>query len=118
MKIWLDAHLSPRVAAWIEQAVDGVEMTVAIQADSELRSLRDVEIFQRAREARAVVMTKDRDFVDMLERLGPPPQVIWLTCGNTSNDSLQELLASALPRALDLLTRDEPLVEITDTEGA
>jgi hypothetical protein len=30
-------------------------------------------------------MTKDRDFVEMLQRLGPPPKVAWVTCGNTSN---------------------------------
>jgi predicted nuclease of predicted toxin-antitoxin system len=37
-------------------------------------------------------MTKDSDFVDLVERLGPPPQIIWLTCGNTSNLRLREIL--------------------------
>ena len=96
MKIWLDAQLSPRVAAWMEGTIEGVQTVVAIQADPKRRSWRDTEIFHGAREAQAVVMTKDRDFVDVLERLGPPPQVIWLTCGNTSNASLQRLLAVAL----------------------
>jgi predicted nuclease of predicted toxin-antitoxin system len=117
VKIWLDAQLSPRVAAWIEGAIGGLEAVVAVQADPERRCWLDSEIFEGAREAQAVVMTKDRDFVDLLERLGPPPQVIWLTCGNTSNDSLQRLLAVALPAALRLLESGEPLVEITDLEG-
>jgi predicted nuclease of predicted toxin-antitoxin system len=37
-------------------------------------------------------MTKDSDFVALLDRFGPPPQVIWITCGNTSNARLKEIL--------------------------
>jgi predicted nuclease of predicted toxin-antitoxin system len=57
-------------------------------------------------------MTKDSDFVDLVERLGAPPQIIWLTCGNTSNDRLREILSSTLAEALDLLSSGEKLVEI------
>jgi predicted nuclease of predicted toxin-antitoxin system len=46
-----------------------------------------------------IMLTKDADFPEMVERLGPPAQVIWLTCGNTSNSALRVLLANALPRA-------------------
>jgi predicted nuclease of predicted toxin-antitoxin system len=67
-----------------------------------------------AREADAVVLTKDRDFVDLLERLGPPPRVLWLTCGNTSNSRLFSILQDAWPRAVALLGLDEPLVEVSD----
>jgi predicted nuclease of predicted toxin-antitoxin system len=57
-------------------------------------------------------MTKDSDFVMLLEELGPPPQNIWLTCGNTSNARLRQILANALPQALMLLESGEALVEI------
>ncbi|MDF5718318.1 MAG: DUF5615 family PIN-like protein [Rhizonema sp. NSF051] len=30
------------------------------------------------------MITKDSDFVDLVDRLGTPPQIIWLTCGDTS----------------------------------
>jgi len=63
-----------------------------------------------------MVMTKDRDFVDLLERLGPPPQVVWITCGNTSNRTMRAILSKALPEALSLLRAGEPLVEISDSE--
>ena len=66
------------------------------------------------REAGAVVLTKDTDFSLLLERLGPPPQVLWVTCGNTSNAHLRGVLAATLPNALELLEAGEPLVEITD----
>jgi len=60
----------------------------------------------------AVVLTKDRDFDELLERRGPPPHVIWVTAGNTSSARMRELLGSVLAQALDLVTRGEPLVEL------
>lgn len=50
-----------------------------------LRNARDRDIFFEARTADAVVITKDADFISLLRQLGPPPRVIWLRCGNTSN---------------------------------
>ena len=58
-------------------------------------------------------MTKDSDFVDLVDHLGEPPQIIWLTCGNTSNAQLREILTSVLPEALELLRSGEKLVEIS-----
>jgi predicted nuclease of predicted toxin-antitoxin system len=51
--------------------------------------------------------------VDLVERLEAPPQIIWLTCGNTSNARLREILSSNLPDALELLKSGEKLVEIS-----
>jgi predicted nuclease of predicted toxin-antitoxin system len=38
--------------------------------------------------------------------------VIWLTCGNTTNARLREILAQALPQAIKLLEAGEAIVEI------
>lgn len=92
MKIWLDAQLSPAIATWMEGAFE-IDTVLAVQLDPE-----------------------DRDFVDLLERLGPPPPVIWITCGNTSNRSMRRILSEALPRALQLVREGEPLVEISDLD--
>ncbi|WP_375341208.1 hypothetical protein [Plectonema radiosum] len=32
----------------------------------------------------------------MVDRLSAPPQIIWLTCGNTSNARLREILGETL----------------------
>ena len=45
-----------------------------------------------AREAGAIVMTKDGDFIELLAQHGSPPQVVWVTCGNTSNERLRRLV--------------------------
>lgn len=59
-------------------------------------------------------MTKDSDFIELLQRHGPPPQIIWLRCGNTTNARLKQLLTQALPDVVPMLGSGEPLVEIGD----
>ena len=109
MKIWVDAQMSPTIATWISSNYD---VTAVATRDLGLRDAKDKEIFEAAREEKAVVMTKDSDFVLLLDKLGPPPQIIWVTCGNTSNARLKEILTNTLPKALDLLSLGEKLVEI------
>jgi predicted nuclease of predicted toxin-antitoxin system len=107
----IDAQLSPYLAEWLSSEF-GVEARPV--RDLGLRDARDREIFLAAREADATVMTKDSDFVLLLDQLGPPPQVLWLTIGNTSNAHLKEVLSRSFASARELLLRGEALVEITD----
>jgi len=111
--IWIDAQLSPLLAPWMSATFQ-----VEARAVNELgmRDATDSEIFAAAGRAGAVVMTKDRDFVDLVERLGAPPQVLWVTCGNTSNARLKSVLSVGVPGAIRLLEQGEPVVEITDEQ--
>lgn len=109
MTVWLDAHLSPAIAPWMASTFG---VTVVPVRDLGLRDALDPPIFDAARAAGAVVMTKDADFPEMVGRLGTPPQVLWVRCGNTSNAALRALLSSELPAALVRLTAGEPVVEI------
>jgi len=111
VRLWLDAQLSPRLARWIG---DEFDIEASPLRDLGLRDARDREIFQAARLADAIVLTKDADFVRLLRDLGPPPRVIWLCCGNTFEARLQTFLLATLPRVLALLNSGESLVEITD----
>lgn len=63
-------------------------------------------------------MTKDRDFVERLDRLGPPPQVLLISAGNTSNARMRAVLTAAFETGLALLQAGEPLVEISDAVTA
>lgn len=110
MTIWIDAQLSPQIARWISTHF---ELSAVAVIDLGLRDAEDLEIFTAAKEARCVVMTKDQDFITLLQRFGPPPQVIWLTCGNTSNRSLKVILEESLRDAVKLLETGESIVEIT-----
>jgi predicted nuclease of predicted toxin-antitoxin system len=108
--LWIDAQLSPALARWISETFGVVAHAMR---DLGLREAKDVVIFHAAREAGAVVMSKDSDFVLLLERFGPPPQVLWVTCGNTSNARMREILLKGFPEARARLEQGEPLVEIS-----
>lgn len=110
MVVWIDAQLAPSLAVWLRETFDVTALAVR---DLQLRDAEDPVIFQAARDASAVVLTKDADFVTLVGRHGPPPQIVWLTCGNTSNRALRELLTTAWPRVVALLQAGEPLVEIS-----
>ena len=109
--IWVDAQLSPALAPWLAQEFGVESFSVRFLG---LVLAKDREIFQAARAAKVVVLTKDSDFPLWLERQGPPPQVLWLRRGNTSNAYLKKLLLNTLPDALEMLKSGEPLVEIVD----
>ncbi|HRZ35635.1 MAG TPA: DUF5615 family PIN-like protein [Candidatus Paceibacterota bacterium] len=108
--IWIDVHLSPALAKWTAE-----EFGEAAQSMRDVGFLeaKDKDIFAAARQTNAIVMTKDADFAEMVDRLGPPPHVIWLTCGNTSNAALRLLLKNTLPKALQLIRQGNTLVEIS-----
>ncbi len=102
--LWLDAHLSPTLAAWL---TDNFDVQAFALRSLGLRDAEDLEIFNSAKAQSAILITKDSDFVDLVERLGPPPQIIWLTCGNTSNQRLREIFSAVLIDAISLLDSGE-----------
>ena len=83
---WLDAQLPPLLAGWINAQGWGLH-AVAVR-DVGMRDASDPVIFQAARDAGVVVMTKDRDFI----------------------------LSITLPRAMDHLRGGEPWVEIRPSQ--
>ena len=111
MRLWLDNQLPPALAPWM-RALLSVEC-IPIR-DLNLQRAADLAVFLAARDAQVVVMTKDGDFVNLLDQHGAPPQVIWVTCGNTSNARLRRLIEAAWPVMLPMLERGEALVELRD----
>ncbi|MGZ8243050.1 DUF5615 family PIN-like protein [Methylomagnum sp.] len=114
MIIWIDAQVSPIIAPWLSENFD-IEAKAVRELG--LRDASDMQIFEAAKRAGAAVFTKDSDFLEIQDRLGSPPQIIWVTCGNTSNARLKEILSIAMPQAIELLRRGEPVVEIGDIQS-
>lgn len=112
MKILIDAQLSPAIAAWINHTYEDIEAESVRSVG--LRDALDHEIFHQARQQDVVVMSKDNDFIRLIEEHGPPPQIIWITCGNTSNAKMREILSETLLKAKELLDGGEAIVEISD----
>ncbi len=109
MTVWLDNHLSPALAKWIAEEFG--ESCVQVR-DLGLARAADRAIFEAAKSAASVLITKDRDFAELVSRIGPPPAIILLSCGNTSNAYLRTILGAQLALALELIRAGEPLVEI------
>lgn len=109
MIVWIDAYLSPHLAPWLQSRFGVAAASVRFLG---LRDAKDREIVESAREAGAVVLTKDQDFVHLQERFGAPPQIVWLTCGNTSNTHLRQIFAEHFECVFELLRAGEVLVEI------
>jgi len=111
MKLWIEAQLSPAVAAWINRNFPDIEACSVSSLN--LTRAKDSEIFDKARTAGAVIMSKDADFVRLVRQKGMPPQIIWITVGNSSHKNLCAILRTALPKAKTLLEKGEPVVEIS-----
>jgi len=73
-----------------------------------MRDASDPEIYAEARAAGAVVMTKDQDFIRLLEVQGPPPQVLWLRLGNSSTMALKQVLSRPCRRQWSSCGKENP----------
>jgi predicted nuclease of predicted toxin-antitoxin system len=62
-------------------------------------------------------MSKDDDFIQLIEQRGTPPKLIWITCSNTSNAKMREILSTTLLKVIELLHSGETIVEISDKEN-
>ncbi|MEW6130937.1 MAG: DUF5615 family PIN-like protein [Acidobacteriota bacterium] len=109
MTIWVDAQLSPAIANWLRLRFG---ITAYALRDLGLRDSTGRQIFLEAKNSKALIITKDSDFLRLINELGSPPKVIWLTCGNTSNARLKEILEKHLETAIELLEGGEDLIEI------
>jgi predicted nuclease of predicted toxin-antitoxin system len=114
MKFWIDAQLPPQLARWLTE-------TFSVEAFSlrelGLRDAEDREIFEKAKAESAdniVIITKDRDFIELVYRFDSPPQILWVTCGNVTNRYLKILFTNTFINAVQLLEAGENIVEITD----
>lgn len=112
MKIWVDAQLSPVIALWINETF--TEISAVSVRSLGMVAASDKDIFIAARKESVVIMSKDADFVRLIQLHDVPPQLIWITCGNTSNSRMFEILKTALPKAKQLIQSDEKIVEISN----
>lgn len=68
-----------------------------------LREASDVAVYAFARDHGYVLMTKDKDFIDMHKRESVPPSILFVTVGNRRNATLFQELMQHLPAALKKL---------------
>ena len=106
---WIDENLPPALAQWFswQEGLRGEHLR-----QLGMQEMLDQEIYLRAREAAAVIVTKDDDFSNLVATLGPPPQIIWVQTGNLGTAALIELFNTRLDVLLSHLDAGAPLVAL------
>ncbi len=108
-EVWVDAQLPPALAVWLRE---NYSVRVFSLRELGLRDEDDAVIFNEAKKRGSILISKDCDFVEFVQRLGPPPQLIWVTCGNVTNANLKAIFSAVFKQALNLLAAGEAIVEI------
>ena len=109
MTFVVDAQLPPNLAPWLTEHFGFHAVTIKNEG---LRDARDIEIFETFRKTGFVILTKDEDFLDLVSRLGVPPQIMWVTVGNSTNRHLKSVFLSQFQEALRSIESGEPIVAI------
>ena len=109
MNFIVDAQLPPALARWL---ADRFGVDARHVRELGLRDADDRTIHRYAADSTSIVITKDSDFVELVHRHGVPPQVVWVTCGNTTNANLERIFDARFAVAMQLLADGEAIVEI------
>ena len=73
---------------------------------------KDKDIWDYALENGYIIITKDNDFLDLLEIKGFPPKVVLIKTGNNKSNILAELIIDAKSKIEDLVNNNYGLLEI------
>ena len=112
IRIWVDAQLSTIIAKWLR---DDFNFDASSVKALGLRDADDEVIFFSARKQQAIIITKDIDMRNLLEKHGQPPKIIRLTIGNTSNQVVKKALYKYISFIIDyLVIQDNAYLEISD----
>jgi predicted nuclease of predicted toxin-antitoxin system len=88
MKLLFDQNLSFKLCRRLADVFPGsTQVRLLGMAEANDRS-----IWQYAKTNGFALVSQDADFADIATFYGPPPKVIWLRCGNQSNDVIEMLL--------------------------
>lgn len=89
MRILLDQNLSPKLIRKLADILPGLESVY----DHDLIGASDPVVFDWARKLKfSALVSTDRDFVHLVERVGPPPKVIRIERCDFSSGVIERLI--------------------------
>jgi predicted nuclease of predicted toxin-antitoxin system len=104
----VDAQLPPGLAAWIvEQGHEAQHIF-----DLEGQAAPDNHVWLTAIQRDAIIISKDRDFVEWALTRMPSTKVVWVRIGNATNRNLLSHLALAWREVIEALERGDQVVEV------
>ena len=102
-EICLDTHISPVTAKWLKE---DFRYNCKSSFVLKLYGLDDIEIYQKAKAAGyVIIISKDSDLPEIVERLSAPPKVINIGTGNADNRILFQLLKENIEHCIRLQTQ-------------
>ncbi len=107
MRFLIDEQLPPVLARLFVQLGHSADHDTDIGMDS----ATDREIWRRALETGAVIVTKDDDF-NRMGRDTSGPSVVWLRLGNVTKVKLLARMAEILPQIEMALQAGEKIIEV------
>jgi len=109
MKILLDANISWKLVKTLKN--DFGECTHVDLAGLQIPA-KDKDIWDYALENGYIIITKDDDFLNLLETKGFPPKVVLLRTGNNRSGAVASLLIDSKSKIEDLEKNNYGLLEI------
>jgi predicted nuclease of predicted toxin-antitoxin system len=109
MKLLLDANISWKLVNTLAPVFG--ECTHVDLLDFSVPA-KDEAIWNYALKNGCIIITKDTDFLDLLELKGFPPKVVLIKTGNNSTRILAELLLDAKQQIEDLEKNEYGLLEV------
>jgi predicted nuclease of predicted toxin-antitoxin system len=89
VRLLLDQNLSPKLIRKLADLLPGLESVY----DHQLTGASDPVIFEWARKMEfTAVLSNDRDFVHLVERLRPPPKIIRLERCDFPSKTIEQLI--------------------------
>ena len=112
-RLLFDQNLSPRLVSLVaDQFPDAVHVQLF-----GLAIATDVEVLEFAALEDLVIVTKDKDFADLVTSRGGGPRILWVMLGNVTTDQIAESILRGADSILRLL--DDPDVQIVQvTQGS
>lgn len=110
MLFLIDAQLPPALI----RVLNASGQEAVHVGDIGLLQARDRDIWQRAAAMRAVLVTKDEDFIVMRALDARGPAVVWVRLGNAKKQALLMRFNAVLPRIVAALERGETVIEISE----
>jgi predicted nuclease of predicted toxin-antitoxin system len=110
VRVLLDQNLSPKLVRKLADLLPGLESVY----EHGLIHSTDPFIFEWARSAAiSAVISADRDFVRLAERLGPPPKVIRIERCDFPSRMIEQLLRREALRIHDFLNSDRAVLQLS-----
>jgi predicted nuclease of predicted toxin-antitoxin system len=111
-EIWLNSNLSPIIAKWMQEATGWVVKSSYIL---QLNDAEDLTIYNAAKKkGHVIIVSKDKDFVSLVELFGAPPKLILIKKENCDNRVLWDFIRHRIDQAIAVLVNSD--VDIAELE--